>query len=179
MDDLQNSIHLIRKQRHDFMNDLQIVYGYLQIGKSDNALKYIEKLGEENKTISSIYALGDNLFGFCMEDNIKRLTQKNIQIETNIEIEKFYCEVFSKDYSKKYNLINNIFSKFENNSIKHVYIYIFEDDIGQSLLVCNDESIVDELSWMESWKKLNIDLDNIVLHECSYGNNIGYRITFN
>ncbi len=178
MNSIENSIHLIRKQRHDFMNDLQVVYGYLQIGKSDNALKYIEKLSEENKTISSIYALGDNFFGFCMEYNIKELSQKNISVETNIEIEKFYNKIFNKDYNEKYELVNNIFSKFENNGIKNVYIYIFEDEMGQSLLVCNDESVSDELSWMESWKKVHINLDNVSLHECSYGNNIGYRMTF-
>jgi hypothetical protein len=178
MDNLENSIHLIRKQRHDFMNDLQVVYGYLQIGKNDNALKYIEKLSEENRTISSIYSLGDNFFGYCMEYNMKKLLQKNICVETNIEIEKFYKENFNKDYNEKCNLVNNIFSKFENNDIKNVYIYIFEDEMGQSLLVCNDESVADELSWMESWQKVDINLDNVSLHECSYGNNIGYRITF-
>lgn len=177
MDNLDNYIHLIRKQRHDFINDLQVIYGYLQIGKINDGLQYIEKLNEENKIISSVYALGDNALGLCMEENIKRIIQKDIHIEIDMEIEEFYHNFFYKNYAKKQNLVNNIFNKFENNNTRCLYIYFFEDKLGQSILLCNDESIKDELNWMESWQKIKIELNDLNLYKCICGNNIGYRIT--
>lgn len=178
MDDIIKCINLMRKQRHDFMNDLQIIYGYLQINDVDRATNYLEKLSKENAIISSIYALGDNYFGLCFEENIKSIIQKDYSVEANVEIEKFYTNFFEKDYIKKKNLVKNIFSSFENNSIKYICIYIFEDKLGQSFLVSNNENLIDELSWMENWESIDPDIEGLKLHKCSYGNNLGYRITF-
>ena len=44
MNELENYISLLRKQRHDFMNDLQVIYGYLQIKRTQGALEYIDRL---------------------------------------------------------------------------------------------------------------------------------------
>jgi hypothetical protein len=178
MDNLDKLIQLIRKQRHDAMNDIQVIYGYLQVQKLECALEYIKKLRMENEIISELYSLGDDYLAFCMENNIRRLMRSDFSIELNLEIDRFYNNVFNKDYIKKCDLVNNIFNKFENNSIQHVYIYIFEDDLGENLLICNKESVIDELSWMESWQKIDINIDNTSLYECCYGNNIGYRINF-
>ncbi|WP_123052950.1 Spo0B domain-containing protein [Clostridium sp. JN-1] len=178
MDDITKCIDLMRKQRHDFMNDFQIIYGYLQINDVDRAVNYLEKLSKENIVISSIYALGDNYFGFCFEQNIKSIIQKEYSVEANVEIEKFYKKFFEKDYIKKNNLVKNIFSSFENNSVKYIYIYIFEDKLGQSFLISNNESLIDELNWMENWDSMDVGIEELKLHKCSYENNLGYRVTF-
>lgn len=31
-------------QRHDFLNHMQVVYSYIQIGKADKALRYLDDL---------------------------------------------------------------------------------------------------------------------------------------
>lgn len=178
MDRSDTLIHLIRKQRHDFMNDLQVIYGYIQIGKEGLALKYIEKISLENEYISGLYSLGDKYLAFCMELNIKKLRKNNIDVEVILEIESFNENFFDIDYSKKRDLVNNIFNEFERNKSECVYIYVFEDTLGQSILICDSESIIDELNWIESWNKINLNINNMNLDKCCYGNNIGYRITF-
>ncbi len=37
-------ITLLRKQRHDFINHVQVIYAYLQMNKQEKAEEYIDKL---------------------------------------------------------------------------------------------------------------------------------------
>ena len=55
MNESEDFINVLRKQRHDFMNDLQVIYGYLQIKRPQGALDYIDRLSKQNEIISEIY----------------------------------------------------------------------------------------------------------------------------
>ncbi|KEI00993.1 Spo0B domain-containing protein [Clostridium botulinum] len=178
MGELEKFISEFRKQRHDFMNYVQIIYGYLQLDKKEDAKRYINKIIGENKNISKIYSLGDQYFGFCIENLIKELNEKEIEFELDIEINGFSKKVFCDEYYKKQKILNNIFHELENNNLRFVYIYIFEDELGESLLIANGESSANELDWMEEWKEINIDLNDTKLHKYVYGNNLAYRLTF-
>lgn len=35
---------LLRLQRHDFINHLQVIHGFLQLGKTERAMEYMENL---------------------------------------------------------------------------------------------------------------------------------------
>lgn len=178
MESFDNFVSEFRKQRHDFMNDIQVIYGYLQLDRKDEAIEYINKISINNKVVSKIYTLGDERFGFVMEKLLKRFTEKEISIEVDIEIGSFSKKVFELEYNKKLNLVNNIIDEFENNKCKFVYIYIFEDELGESLLIANGESCANELDWMEDWDVIESQIQDMRLHKYSYNNNFAYRLTF-
>lgn len=46
-------IRLLRLQRHDFVNHAQVIHAYLQLGKSDRAMQYIEDLCKNPDLLSS------------------------------------------------------------------------------------------------------------------------------
>lgn len=178
MDSFDSFVKELRKERHDFMNDIQIIYGYLQLNKKDEALKYINKMSKDNRNISKIYALGDQAFGFVMEKLLKSFKEKEVKVEIDIEIESFSKNVFELEYNKKYKLVNNIINEFENNKCKFVYIYIFEDELGESLLIANGESCVNELDWMEDWELVQSEIQDVKVHRYVNNNSFAYRLTF-
>ncbi|MBP2633146.1 MAG: hypothetical protein H6Q70_3774 [Firmicutes bacterium] len=46
----QEIIKMLRRQRHDFINHIQVVHAYLQLGKVEKALASLEELAaEQNK----------------------------------------------------------------------------------------------------------------------------------
>jgi sensor histidine kinase regulating citrate/malate metabolism len=45
---------LLRIQRHDFINHLQVVHALLQLGKTDRAMSYIEDLAKDHSLISDV-----------------------------------------------------------------------------------------------------------------------------
>lgn len=178
MGNIEKFISEFRRERHDFMNCMQIIYGYLQLDNTKEAIRYINKIIGQNKDISSLYVLEDQYFGFCMEKVMKKLCQKEIEVDLDVEIDKFYKENFKNYYNKKEELINNIISDIENNKLKLVYIYIFEDELGQSMMIADGESIVNELEWMDEWEEKDSSISDVRLHKYVYGNNLAYRLTF-
>lgn len=51
-------IRLLRVQRHDFINHLQVIHGLLQLGRTERAVIYIEELAKNPDLISKL--LGDH-----------------------------------------------------------------------------------------------------------------------
>ena len=61
MDNLYRSEDLIRAlnhHRHDWMNDLQVLFGYIQLNKQDKLKAYIEKLSDKLYRESLVSKLG-------------------------------------------------------------------------------------------------------------------------
>jgi len=177
-DELEKYIILIEKQRHDFMNELQVIYGYLQMRRPEVALEYIDRLSKENKIISEIYKLQDDGFSLCLEGNIKKLWASEIKVEIDIEISNFKNKIFEEQYNKKSDLVDAIFTELEDTNQNFVYIYIFEDDLGESLLITNDESISGDINCIDEWQQIDIKIDGLRIFECSFDNNIAYRLIF-
>ena len=178
MIELEDYVNLLRKQRHDFMNDLQVIYGYLQMKRPQEALGYIDRLSKENEIISEIYRLQDNGFSLCLESNIKKLWADDIKVDIDIEISNFKKKIFENDYNKKSDLVNTIFMEIEETNVNFVYIYIFEDELGESLLVTNNETMVDEISWMSEWQQIHMEIEDLRIYRCAFDNNIAYRLIF-
>ncbi|WP_291632480.1 Spo0B domain-containing protein [Clostridium sp.] len=176
--ELEYYIDILRKQRHDFMNDLQVIYGYLQLSRPESALEYINKLSKENEIISEIYKLQDNGFSLCLENNIKKLWSNEVKVEIDIEISNFKYKVFENECNKKSDLVNTIFKEVEATNDNFVYIYIFEDELGESLLITNDESILGEISWMDEWQQIDTEIDDLMIYSCDFDSNIAYRLIF-
>ena len=42
---------LLRLQRHDFLNHLQVIHAMVQLGKGDRAISYIEELAREPRAL--------------------------------------------------------------------------------------------------------------------------------
>ncbi len=41
----------LRRQRHDFLNHLQVIYALVQLGKTQRALDYIDELAKDPRLI--------------------------------------------------------------------------------------------------------------------------------
>jgi sensor histidine kinase regulating citrate/malate metabolism len=48
--------NLLRIQRHDFLNHLQVIHAMIQLGRNEKALEYIEKLAHDPEMISNVLA---------------------------------------------------------------------------------------------------------------------------
>ncbi|NMA58615.1 Spo0B domain-containing protein, partial [Clostridium cochlearium] len=104
MKDMGLFIDSLRNQRHDFMNDIQVLYGYMQINKYEEALRYLKKISKENENISNIYNLGDKFLGYILENNIKTMNKYGILLDIELEISSFNDIYFEKDFYKKRHL---------------------------------------------------------------------------
>ena len=51
---------LLRIQRHDFLNHLQVIHAMIQLGRNEKALQYIENLAHDPEMISNVLATYKN-----------------------------------------------------------------------------------------------------------------------
>ena len=52
---------LLKLQRHDFLNHLQVIQGFLQLGTTDRALRYMEDIIEDVRDIEKLLAKAKDL----------------------------------------------------------------------------------------------------------------------
>ncbi|WP_223068276.1 Spo0B domain-containing protein [Paenibacillus caui] len=71
--------------RHDWMNDLQILYGYVQLGKHDKLLSCLDRIRERMAAESKISKLGIPSLVFYLQSF--REMNKSVQLEIRIEEE--------------------------------------------------------------------------------------------
>ena len=45
---------LLRLQRHDFINHLQVIHTMIQMGRTEKALQYISNLAQDTKTLEKL-----------------------------------------------------------------------------------------------------------------------------
>ncbi len=48
---------LLRAQRHDFINHIQVVHAMLQLGRTDKALAYLEELAKDDSLVAGPLAM--------------------------------------------------------------------------------------------------------------------------
>lgn len=46
-------VRLLKLQRHDFINHLQVIHAMIQLGKAEKALRYIEELSKNPSALVS------------------------------------------------------------------------------------------------------------------------------
>ena len=61
------SVNLLKIQRHDFVNHLQVIHALLQLGRTEKALTYIEELTKDSRLISNTLAIYEE-----QDSNIKK-----------------------------------------------------------------------------------------------------------
>lgn len=176
MDIVKKSIDMLRKQRHDYMNKIQVIYGLLQMRRYKEAENYIVGMLEENNSISEICSLGDEYFSFCFGHVVELLRNQGIDVCFNIEIAELSKKIFENNFDKKYNIVNNIFIGFINLKSSIVYIDLFENGEGVNLMLSNMENCEDKISKLLPVK--DSEIEDMKIYRLESDNKLIYNLVF-
>ncbi|MBB3067550.1 hypothetical protein FHS14_000520 [Paenibacillus baekrokdamisoli] len=77
------SIRTLNHHRHDWMNDLQVLYGYIRMNKADKTVQYVEQIRDRMMTESKIAKLGIPSLVTFMQ-SFRTMTH-SLQFEVGIE----------------------------------------------------------------------------------------------
>lgn len=76
---------LLREQRHDYMNLIQIIYGYLQLDNRNKAIEYIKKAIAVSTSFSKCYYLSVFPISLLLEGKVKIGGSKGIEIIIDVD----------------------------------------------------------------------------------------------
>ncbi|MDQ0090870.1 polyhydroxyalkanoate synthesis regulator phasin [Paenibacillus anaericanus] len=95
----RTAISTLSHHRHDWMNDLQILYGYIQLGKIDKLTNCVERIKERMAVESKISGLGMPSLVFYLQSF--REMNGSVQLEVDIEDDMNLSNLLSKDDARK------------------------------------------------------------------------------
>lgn len=84
--EIKTLIASVSSLRHDYINHIQILYGFLQIGEVDQARNYAESLSKDIQTIESLKCNLDHP-GLAILLQTKKLTCQNQEIDIQITVD--------------------------------------------------------------------------------------------
>ncbi len=112
---LQELMQVIKAQRHDFINHLQVVYGLLQIGENDQAEEYIGELYQDIHVSGEILRLAIPELTALLMVKMGVATAKGISLDMRIESDLKGLEVRPLDIAAIVgNLLNNALEAVED-----------------------------------------------------------------
>lgn len=77
------AISTLNHHRHDWMNDLQVLYGYIRLGKTDKSIQAVERIKERVTEESKISKLGISSLVFYLQS----YRTSGSPIELHVEVE--------------------------------------------------------------------------------------------
>ncbi|HBM80839.1 MAG TPA: hypothetical protein DD426_08380 [Clostridiaceae bacterium] len=165
-------IEYMRKQRHDFMNHIQVIWGYMQLKKYEKAADYIKHINKRYDVYGDIYRIQNPLLSLSLYSLVREAYKNDIDIDMEIETDSSVNNFFDSGYENiaesMIKLFNYIIGKTQQKSDKIIYIDVYTEDnklyITFSNNINNEVNIYgnnreDELAkTVEEFKGLNIDI---------------------
>jgi len=131
----EQNLRLLRCQRHDFLNHLQVVSGYIQMGKGSKAAKYIQEINQNLRGIRVVSGL--NMPEASVLLISKREEAARYDIEFNYDIRTDLSGVKIKEYDLVRilsNLIDNaIYELRKVNDADQKIVNVIIDEVGENL----------------------------------------------
>lgn len=139
-------VNHLRAQRHDFMNDIQVIWGYLQLGKPEEAGKYIEGMNRHMDLYSRIFRLGNPALSLFLYDHILKAEKMGLTIDFSSDLSKVNNEAFTSGYLEKLDLLDCLFNRVVEGSSRGgstIYIDIYCEDDDLYLVFANNTDVTD------------------------------------
>ncbi len=134
----------MRKQRHDFMNNLQVIHGLISMDCYQEAKAYIDSVYTDIRSISRILKTDSPAINALLQAKVARCDELNIPV--NLEImstfkddmpmpEWLVCRILG-------NLIDNAIYAISDKGQGHLHIVLTEDVNAHSLSVSDDGTAI-------------------------------------
>lgn len=129
LNSVENLNNLLRAQRHDFLNHLQVVYGLIEMDEYDEARNYINRVYNDIQSVSRILKTSNPAVNALLQAKLVTAEKSNINTEIKVysRLENFpvpsweFCRVLG-------NLIDNAVSSLcEKKDNRILQIEIKED----------------------------------------------------
>ncbi|MCF8011075.1 MAG: Spo0B domain-containing protein [Clostridiales bacterium] len=135
----QKSIKLLRSHRHDFLNHLQVLLGYIQLDKKDAAVKYIKGIHEEVRNVSAVSGLEMPEVSILLFIKEKEAEKHGIKMEHDINTDLSNAKISQSDMVRILsNLIDNAIYELKNNTEipeEDKYIKVSFNNIQDTLVI--------------------------------------------
>ncbi|WP_082423149.1 Spo0B domain-containing protein [Paenibacillus dakarensis] len=109
----QRAIQTLNHHRHDWMNELQILYGYIQLGKLDKSVQCVERIKEHMLQDSKISKLGIPSLVFYLQSyrTLNTGLQLDVDVVDQVQLEGKLLPNTEEDFTQSIMRIIQVFQQ--------------------------------------------------------------------
>ena len=144
VNDQRDAMNLkLRAQRHDFLNHLQVVYSLLEMGESQEAADYLERIWTELKTVSRVMRTKVTAFNALLQVKSAACEERGIRFDMDIRSTLSGLPVPAWEICCIIgNLIDNAIDVLEGSKDGRILLEVREDVRGYSFTVSNNGPVI-------------------------------------
>lgn len=145
---MEDSIDLLRMQRHDYMNHLQVILMQVSVGKIDDARKYILGLSNHETGDTIYYNTGNSYMDAILNTKKRRASRYNIELTACIDSLLEDVELSDSELSSVIlNIVDNAIDELKkyDRDDKYIHVDIYRSDNEHSISVKNNGSKIQDI----------------------------------
>ena len=130
----------LREQRHDYLNQVQIVYGLLELEEYEEADRYMKTIYEDITKISRVLKTSKPAVNALLQAKIGAAEQKDIDFALSVHTQLEALPLESWEFCKILsNLIDNAITAVdqEKPEERHIYLRLDEDQTQYQVYISN------------------------------------------
>lgn len=151
--DVQNSLSdleqlniKLRKQRHEYLNEMQVVYGLLEIDEPDEALKYLKPVYEDVSRVGKALKTSRPALNALLYSKMELAKSKNINLCVEVSSDLKYVNIPQWDMCKIFaNIIDNAITALEEDKErenKNINVQISENAGEYLFIISNNGPVI-------------------------------------
>ena len=169
LNQMNETIDLLRIQKHDYMNHLQVILMQITSGKVEDARKYILGMAECSKNSSLVFNTGNNYIDAILNLKNTKCIEHNINLTACVDslLENTNLEDVQLS-SILLNIIDNAIDELSKNNKSYKYIHLdtYKENNEHNISIKNNGRMIE-------------DIQNIFkIGFSSKGNNRGYGLYY-
>jgi len=133
----------LRAQRHDFLNHIQVVYSLLEMGESQEAADYLERIWTEFKTVSRVMRTKVTAFNALLQAKAAACEERGIIFEMDVRSTLEDLSVPAWEICCIIgNLIDNAIDALSGRCDGRIRLTVSEDVRGFSFTISNNGDLI-------------------------------------
>ncbi|WP_040214186.1 sensor histidine kinase [Clostridium polynesiense] len=140
INELRELNRTIRAQRHDYLNHIQIIYGLMELGEYDEALKYMEPVYKDIIKVNKALKTSEPAVNALLQSKMHIAEEENIDVELCItsDLKELYMPSWEFCRIAGNIIDNSIYALKEKEDDRKLYVEISEDIKSLKLYISNN-----------------------------------------
>lgn len=142
---MKDTVDVLRLQRHDYMNHLQVILLQISNGKNEDARNYILGISNDDSSGITYFSTGNSYIDAILNTKKRRALKYDIQLTACIDSLLEDIELSDSEISSiLLNIIDNAIDELKkhNKDYKYIHIDVYKEEYYHNISIKNNGSII-------------------------------------
>ena len=149
LNQMKETVDLLRIQKHDYMNHLQVILMQVTNGKNEDAKNYILSIANENSNSIIYFNTGNSYIDAVLNTKKRRASKYNIELTACIDSLLEKIELSDSELTSiLLNIVDNSIDELKkfNRDYKYIHVDTYKEDDFYNISIKNNGSKIEDIN---------------------------------